>query len=306
MPRHSPDQGISPSLEYKEAEREHPALTVFLMRHGESGKDKSSPTRGLTDKGREQVGENFNGLINQIISDELPEFSDFEDPEKRQHAAQEALAKVEIHLADSETDRTMEQAWQEREILVKLGVPQEHIYISQATQEWAKRSNLIPSGAVARGGPGVKRRLAGVQGMDQAPDFRKLIDDPDYQSKVGATDEIGAWARTPDDEIPAGVEKRHEMESRMEHDLATVQRVTEGRLANHQQRVVYVANSHASIITLAAAKELGIPLEELGQVDNAEGLRMDFFGSGKQRQATPFGKNLEAKVAGVKAKSIEA
>ncbi len=300
MPRHLPEQGISPGPEFREAETEHPALTVFLMRHGESGKDKSSPTRGLTDKGREQVGENFNGLINQIIKDELPEFTDFDDPEKRQQAAQEALGKVEIHLADSETDRTMEQAWQEREILAKLGVPQERIFVSRAVQEWARKTGLLGPEAADQGGPGVKRRLVGVQGMDQAPEFRKLIDNPEYQAKVGASDEIGAWARTPDDEVPAGVEKHSEMESRMDSDLAKVQRVTEGRLAHHQQRVVYVANSHASIITLAAAKELGIPLEELGHVDNAEGLRMDFYGSGKKREVTPFGKNLEAKAASLK------
>ncbi|HCJ52605.1 MAG: hypothetical protein A2898_03830 [Candidatus Kerfeldbacteria bacterium RIFCSPLOWO2_01_FULL_48_11] len=291
----SPESPIP--IESREGEKERPNLTVFLMRHGESGKDKSQPTRGLTEKGREQVSENFNGLINQIIGDELPEFTDFDDPEKRQRAAQEALAKVEIHLADSETDRTMEQAWQEREMLINLGVPQEQVYTSQATHEWAKKTGLIPPDAATGGGPGVKRRLAGVQGMDQAPEFRKLIDKPEYQTLVGASDEIGAWARTPDDQVPAGVEKRHEMESRMDQDLATVQRVTEGRLARHQQRVVYVANSHASIITLAAAKELGIPLEQLGQVDNAEGLRMDFYSSGKQRDVRPFGKSLEVKVA---------
>ncbi|MFC1687159.1 hypothetical protein ACFL0L_01095 [Patescibacteria group bacterium] len=289
-----------PQPEFKEAEKEYPNLTVFLMRHGESESDKTKSSRGLTEKGREQVTENFNGLIDQIIKDELPEFKDFDNPEERQKAAIEAIAKVEVHLADSGTDRTMEQAWQQRQMLIDLGIPAEHIFLSKATYKWAQEKGFMDSISEPQGGPGVKRRLAGVQGMDQAPAFRKLIDNPEYQQKVGAADEIGAWAKTPDDEVPEGVEKRGEMEARMESDLSTVQALTEKRLVRYPKRVVYVANSHASIITLAAAKELNLPIDKLGQVDNAEGIRMDFHGSGKQREVSPFGKNLTTKAAELK------
>ena len=87
----SPEKLSSIEMESKEAERERPNLTVYLMRHGESEKDKTKSTRGLTEKGRAEVTENFNGIINQIIKDELPDFKDFDNPEQRKEAALKAL-----------------------------------------------------------------------------------------------------------------------------------------------------------------------------------------------------------------------
>jgi len=299
MPRESSPE-MPPNLESKEAEKEHPSLTVFLMRHGESEEDKSKPNRGLTEKGQQEVRENFNDIINQIITDELPNFKDFDDTEKRKTAAQETLAKVEMHLADSRTDRTMEQAWLERKILVELGLPPEELYLSKATYEWAQKKGELQA-VPETAGPGIKKRLAGVQGLDKAPEFRKQLDSPEYQHRVGAQDTLIAWALTPEDQVPGGVEKRSQMEQRLHRDLAKVEHVAQSKkLAGRPKRPIYIANSHASIITLATASELNVPIEKLGEVPNAEGLRFDFYGEDKSHTSKPFGKNLEAKVAELK------
>lgn len=291
---------MTPSIESKEVEKERPNLTVFLMRHGESETDKSKPNRGLTELGRVQVTENFNGIVNQLIKDELPKFNDFDDPEKRKQAAITALSKVELHLADSRTERTEEQAWLERQILTELGVKPEDLYLSKATYQYAQKKGEIDT-IPATAGPGISKRVAGVGGMDKNPEFRKKIGGAEYKKAFGTDDELVAWALTPEDQVPAGVETRSQMENRLHRDLSKVERVAQSHLvANQTKRPVYIANSHASIITLATSSELDVPMEKLGEVDSAEGLRFDFYNEGTAHTATPFGKNLEAKVAELK------
>lgn len=285
---------ISSQFEHREGEKERPNLTVYLMRHGETETDKSKPNRGLTEHGQEQVRENFNGIIDQLIQEEVPEFRDFDDPEKRKAAAVQAFSKVEMHLAESGTDRTQEQVWLERGILIDMGVPPEDLHLPKSTYEWAVKNGKIEA-MPEDGGPGVKRRLAGVGGMDSAKEFRKKISNPEYQAQIGATDEIIAWAKTPDDEIPEGVETRNQMEARLQSDLGKVEHVASKRLNGRPKRTVYVANSHASILTLAASSELNAPIEQVGEIENGEGLRLDFYGEGKAHTAQPFGKNTEAK-----------
>lgn len=289
-----PEQPVEADVEVRESELTEPNLTVFLMRHGESETDKSKPNRGLTELGREQVTENFNHIIDQLIADELPAFKEYDDPEKRKAALALVLANVELHLTDSGTDRTQEQAWLEREILLALGAEQSELTLPQSAYDWAVRNGkaeTAPEGA----GQGIKKRLAGVGGIDTAKEFRKKIGSAEYQQSLGASDEIIAWAKTPEDQIPAGVETRNQMETRLQRDLGTVEKVANKKLNDYPKRVVYVANSHASILTLAAASELKAPIEQVGEIDNAEGLRFDFYGNGKAHSTRPFGKHTEAK-----------
>ena len=125
MPRSPEQPGIDPR-ESRETEKERPNLTVYLMGHGESEEDKTNPNRGLTEKGKEQVAVNFGGIIDQITMDELPDVEDIDNPEKRKEAILQALSKVELHLSDSDTYRTSEQVWQQRQMLIELGVPEEN------------------------------------------------------------------------------------------------------------------------------------------------------------------------------------
>jgi len=149
-------------------------------------------------------------------------------------------------------------------------------------------------------GLGAKRRLDGLRGIKDNPDFRKKLDSTKYQNKVGAQDTLIAWALTDEDHVPNGVETRQLMERRLQEDLGKVERVAQKRLKKYPKRVIYVANSHASIITLAASSKLDVPTEELVEVPNAEGVRFDFYGPDTNYTTKPFGANLTAKIESLK------
>ena len=272
--------------EEREGEKEKPALTVYLLRHGESNEDKTDPNRGLTENGQAQVREAFARVLDQILAEEDPDFADWENTEAKKEALRQALQGVEFHLYDSGTYRTLQQECLEKDMLDALGLTD--VYLTKAAYEWKGEQ---PSQA----GPGIKKRLKGVGGLDKKPEFRKLIGDKNYQKKVGAPDELIAWALTPEDEVPAGVGTRKQMAERYKKDLAVVAKKAE-TLSDYPKRVVAVANSHASIITLAAADQFDMPIEEFGEVENAEGLRFDFYGNGKDYEVKPFGPDTESKL----------
>ncbi|MBI4049532.1 MAG: histidine phosphatase family protein [Candidatus Doudnabacteria bacterium] len=244
----------------QEIQKERPALTVYVLRHGESEADKSKPNRGLTEHGQSQVRESMQAIINQLGA-ELP--------------------NITFHLRDSGTERTQQQVQLEREILLAAGVPAEHIILPKF---------------------GIAKRLKGVQGMDQNPEFRKKLKSEEYQQKVGAGGDMEAWALSPDDELPEGIESRAHMEARYKKDLAKVENLIHRGMVSPDQRVVAIANSHSSIITLAAASELGVPVDQLmkklgeigpeREVAGAQGLKYEFYAGGPH-QATPFGREIE-------------
>ena len=176
-----------------------PVLSVLLLRHGESAKDKTDPRRGLTDLGVSQVEEATHKLINQIIAEERPDFVDFGDVEKRRTVFSEMAPNISLRLYDSGTDRTLQQVQVERRVFEEMGaariyVPQSVIVYDIATQN---RPHQLGELATGRGVPG---RLEGIAGVDQDKSgFRQKIADTEYQKKLGASDELVAWALSPDD-----------------------------------------------------------------------------------------------------------
>ncbi|MBU1039199.1 hypothetical protein KKC17_03190 [Patescibacteria group bacterium] len=273
--------------ESKEVLKEQPNITVYLIRHGESGKDKTNPKRGLTDKGREQVKETITNIAKQIISDEQSDFKDWNNKQAYAEVLQKSLDKIKLFIRDSKTDRTCEQDWVMNDTLIELGARPDQIDLPKSAYEW--KGENIPTEA----GPGVEKRLKGIQGIEHEPDFRKKLGDTSYQEKLGAKDEIVAWALTPDDEIPTAVETKSQMLKRKNIDMAKVEKIADW-LSNkgQEKRIVYIANSHASMTSLIVADELNIPLEKVGEVENAEGVRLDFYGQNKKK-AKPVGKNIE-------------
>ncbi|MFA6272371.1 MAG: hypothetical protein WC693_04705 [Patescibacteria group bacterium] len=275
----------------KEREGELPKMTVFLLRHGESNNDKTNPNRGLTNKGTEQVTESINQILNSLLLEGNPDFEAWDNEESRITAVQNAIQNVEFHLRDSGTARTLEQVWLEYEILKQYGVPEEHIYLPQSAFEYKDKE---PD---EKAGPGIAKRLKGVQGMDQNPAYRTKIKSKEYQERVGATGDMMAWAISPEEDVPDDVEKRSHMEERYASDIAKLDRVVTHKMEGYPKRVVAIANSHASIATIAAAKESGIPLEKLmgkiGEVPEAQGLRYDFYEGETEHTAKPFGPEME-------------
>lgn len=275
----------------KEKERVLPKMTVFLLRHGESNKDKTNPNRGLTERGVEQVTESINQILDDLLLESNPDFDEWEDEEVRAKAIQEAIQNIEFHLRDSGTSRTLEQVWLEYELLIEYGVPEEHIYLPKSAYEYIGKEPSI------KAGPGIAKRLKGIKGVDQNPEYRTKIKSKEFQESVGASGDMMAWAVSPEEEVPDDIEKRSEMEARYESDIATLDRVVAHKMKDYPKRVVAIANSHASIATVAAAREAGLPVEEvmkkIGEVPEAQGLRYDFYGEDTERTAKPFGPEIE-------------
>ncbi|MBU2228834.1 hypothetical protein KJ810_00330, partial [Patescibacteria group bacterium] len=203
----------------REKEKELPKMTVFLLRHGESNKDKTNPNRGLTEKGESQVIDSINQILNGLLLEINPEFDQWEDEEVRVTAIQNAIQNVEFHLRDSGTTRTLEQVWLEYEILKRYGVTEENIYLPKSAFEYAKKDPNEKSG------PGIAKRLKGVKGMDQNPEYRMKIKDKLFQESLGASGDMMAWAISPEEDIPNNIEKRSEMEARYDNDISKLDRV---------------------------------------------------------------------------------
>ena len=259
--------------------RHEPRFTVFLIRHGQSEEDKTKPNRGLTDLGKRQVLATMHEILEEL----------------RQESTR--LEEVEFHLRDSGTERTLQQVWEEHRALLQAGVPEQNIVLPKAVLEYRGIDS-------SEAGPGIARRLKGVQGLDTTPEFRKKLRSKEYQEQLGASSDVEAWALAPEEHVPSGVETRTQMQERYEKDLATAERVINYKIGKHPKRVIVIANAHASIATLAAASEFSIPLDRLmkniGEVPEAEGLRYDFYGAGSTHNTTPVGQKLREAVEALK------
>lgn len=282
----------------KETEKLEPKMTVFLLRHGESGKDKTDPKRGLTETGKKQVTESINKIMESLLLEKNPDFDQWNDEEAKLEAIKEAIQNIEFHLRDSGTTRTQEQVWLEYDLLKEFGVSDDNIYLPKGAFEYLE---IEPD---AKAGPGIAKRLKGVKGLGQNPEYRKLLQSKEFQEEVGATTDMVAWALSPEDEVPERIEKLSEMEQRYQNDVAKLERVIKRKTEGYPRRVVAIANSHASIATIAAAKESGISVKELmkkvGEMPEAQGLRYDFFKGEESHKAQVFGKDIEAAIKELK------
>ena len=285
---------IHETKESHEKPNETPKITIFLMRHGESEKDKTKPNRGLTEKGVGQVNETFEGILDSLVREQNPDFTQWDDPQARQKAVQEALGNIKFRIYDSGTTRTMEQLWFEYDKLRKLGIPEENIYIPQSALDYKTVSKERKSG------PGIAKRVEGIKGLDKNPSFRKKLQDKNHQKRVGAKGDLMAWALMPEDEVPQDVEKRSEMIKRYQENIHSTDRVMSHTAENLSERTVIIANSHSSIITLAASSELGVPIEELDEVPEAQGIRFDYFAGQENHTVQPLGKEMESRAREIK------
>lgn len=285
LSRVDPEETDENVVESQEAIKKEgvPVISIYLVRHGETGKDKTDPKRTLTENGVHQVEAATERIVNQMIS-EAALGTEVDDEARR-----DILKVIKFRLYDSGTTRTQEQISLERDKLLAMGVPEENIYLPQSYYDYV--------GEERTSGPGIHKRLEGVIGMDEAVDYRKKIGDSEYQQAIGATDEITAWALTPKEEIPAGVETYSDVQSRVTTNIAKLEKIIP-YLARKNERIVIIANSHASNVTIASANILGMEdLREIGQAGNVEGVKMTFLKDGS-RKVEPFGEGYERKVGG--------
>jgi len=285
IPRVGPEETGGNAIESQEALKKEsiPVISIYLVRHGETGKDKTDPKRTLTENGVRQVETVTERIIDQLISEAAS------GAEVNEEAKKDILKSIHFRLYDSGTTRTQEQISLERAKLLAMGVPEGNIYLPQSYYDYV--------GEEHSSGPGIPKRLEGIMGIDEATDFRKKIGDSEYQKAVGAADEVTAWALTPEEEIPTGVDTYRDVQSRVAANIAKLEKVMP-YLARKKERTVIIANSHASNVTIASVNILGMEdIRELGQAGNVEGVRMAFLKDGS-RKVEPFGANYESRVGG--------
>lgn len=238
-------------------EPEH-MITVFVLRHGESSEDKTNPKRGLTEKGQDQV----RAAVHKIIATLDPK-----------HDA--------IRLYDSSTDRTNQQLWLEHDMLTEAGFA---VYVAAPSHAMAGKD--APEGA----GSGIAKRLSGIEGSKEA--IQKLRD-PAYQKSLGTDNPITAWLKEPN--LPEGVSTPADKLKQFQTAADATQRIAEReREKGAEKRIVVIANSHSSGLTAYAAEKLGLTPDAIGEVENAEGFRVDFSGRpGEAQRFTAFGEKIE-------------
>jgi len=250
----------------KEKERILPPLVVYLLRHGEATDNKTDANRELTDLGKKQVEEAIEKIINQLQ----------EAGSNGNNANQQKnlLETTKFRIYDSGTPRTMEQAQIEKESLVQSGVPEKNIYILHPTYE-SDDAELKKQKA----GPGITSRIGTV--TESTPDFRKKLDDPEYQKSIGATDGVIAWMLTPDEEVPQGVNTYNKVKEYMDETKKILQRLAERIEKKGGDSVVVIANSHAPRVTVAISSAFNVDPRSMKMAGNAEGLCLKFNGNNK-------------------------
>lgn len=280
-----------------------PVLELYAIRHGTTGVDKANPNRALLPEGKVQVAEATNKIINQLIADRWPDFDHFNDVEARRRIFANCLSELRFRLYDSGTTRTLEQVALEREILLGMGVPQEHIhtpntfrqYLEDLPVEEQERLTPLPDSSF---GPGIVHHLKGIKGLDEQEQYRQKLANSEFQQSVNAVDDVTAWLRVPEDDlIKLQIETPKVVEARVRASLerlGAIAKIVEKRAKHNEDPVsiVVIANSHGSNITLGAATALEIDQQDITeQVDNAEGFRMVFGADGPRVE--PFGEGME-------------
>lgn len=278
---------------HEQGERLHtePApVTIYLLRHGLTGKDKSNPNRELTEVGREQVTAAIRDVVDQLIREVDPHAKITDD--NRAVLFAPVAEQIQFQLYDSGTTRTQEQVTLEQVALKQWGAGDESIYVPASVQRY--------QGEHPTAGPGVAKRLEGVMGLDENPGFRKQLDDPATQERLGSEGALLTWLLMPEEEIPGDVENPSQMKGRMQATVNKVRRVIPylaREAVRTGQRRVIIGNSHGSFSTLSASEMLGVDLRTIGQVHEAEGIRLRFNADGSSRSVEPFGEKIEARLS---------
>lgn len=213
-----------------------PAVEVYLLRHAETSTDKSSPTRGLTEDGRQQVKDAMGKIIAGITDHKT----------------------VNFRVYDSGTSRTREQSVLEVELLLHAGVPEENIYLS------------------ARGGSGVDKRLSvdGLEGnfefrkQRESEEYLQKMGAKDGILAWALTDEADLPEGVENyGDIASRIQHTAEQMERI------VPRMID---SSPERTTVIIANSHAPFVTAAAEQMLNGDKHEMTMARNAEGIKLAF------------------------------
>ncbi|MBI2444167.1 MAG: phosphoglycerate mutase family protein [Candidatus Magasanikbacteria bacterium] len=266
-------------------------ITAYYMRHGESSSDKNDPLRGLTDKGIEQVRKAVERVASEI-PDKNSQIRLYSSGSER--TRQQCIVAAAVLRDANFTNITIDanSLPEKRAELTGKGVRFTKILSGDELKE-AQAATIAQLG-LRQEGPGIGKRIAELKAPKEYPTkLRGLEADTGISAVVH-------WLT--DKEVPAGAESRAQK-------AATVAKAVEiaNRWAEHMRRaaekgkevkpMVALAFGHSSALTAYGADVFGWQGEELAEVENAEGLKIDFSGIADETpRIQPFGEKIEAKV----------
>src|SRR3990167_1622946 len=241
------------SKEKNRAER--PTLTAYVLRHGETEKDKTKKDRGLTEKGEREILEAADRIISEL------------DPQNDI-----------IQLLDSDTPRTKTCNQLIGQKLAEAGFK---FFTLIRTDKAGKplETEINTSGDIVASRRFPKIRMPKISEADSAVQ-RDSSQRKKYNIPNGVEDaRMAIWYAmgergklSGDSETPQAVAER--MEDGIEQTKKKLPMLN--KLLKPGQRIVAIINANAPQIDALITKKTGKSMLERGEVKNAKGFRIDF------------------------------
>lgn len=253
-----------------EYSREQPVVTAYVLRHGETTKDKLDPMRGLTEKGAEQVDEAAERLISELDSS-----SDI------------------IQIMDSGNHRANVTVMRIAEKLKEAGFK----FFEPIKTD--KGGNVVEPGVKTKEDPN-SRSYKKIGAANFTKEIKMKLSDPALHAELGIPDSIpdkriATWFAA---EWGEGAEKPAEVVDRVKQGMQETQKklpMVAGQLSP-EQRIVVIAAVNASVVEPIVTDYSGVPpVDRGGEVENAEGFKVDFEVD-KDPKVVVWGKDIENKI----------
>lgn len=249
---------IAPPDSTKEnVKSEKPTLTVYVLRHGETEKDKTKKDRGLTEKGRKEILD----AADKIISELNPQ-TDI------------------IQLLDSDTPRTktcneligqkLKEAGFKFFNLIKRDKSGKLLQDEVNTSEIIIESKKSPTVKM----PKTSKTDSEAQ---RDPERKKRYNIPEDIKDA----RLAIWYAMGERDELTESETPKEVAERMEHGIEQAKREIPmlQKLLKPGQRIVTIINANAPPIDVLITKKTSKSVLERGGVKNAQGFKIDFSSS---------------------------
>lgn len=260
-----------------------PTLTAYMIRHGETSDNKFDPNRGLTEEGKQQMDAAADRLIAEL------------DPNRDI-----------INLLQSGNPRAT------------MSVERIAAKLKAAGFKFMEPIKLIPAskrkGASTYFGATTEPERVTYYRRGRAANFtddaKKLLASPEIHKRLNITDKIAknkdakripAWYGLAElGELPEGAESPEHSAGRMEEAYASIQKQLP-LVADHLEpgkRLVSIMAANASTLDAAITARTGKDaFERPGEVENAEGFRID-FAVDQEPEFDVWGPDIESKIHG--------
>ncbi len=262
--------------EKKEREKSESVVTAYIIRHGDTTKDKFDPNRGLTEKGKEETEEAAERIAQEIVEETGKD------------------TEIELRGYDSGQIRANQTLI---EVAKKLTDKGYKIYLPFSSQELAKDEvafkEMKKAGLIHGEGPGIKSRIRNITLPDEA---KKELKEEAKQKGEKAV--ITVLTTPPEKLKEMGVETPEEIFKRVESAVESTDRISQRLRKNeYPRKIIAIAATHGAIPEAYLSQKLKVNPKDIGEVPNCEGFRIDFTGKPDKKPRIQFwGKEIEKRM----------